>query len=205
MTAASARRAPEAAGPARPALRVLTECEHCQASLTEVRDRAGKPVRIDADAGKAIRTPDGEWWAAKLGNGQWCVVCPQLGEDPPTSGGGIRYSEHRCGDALAEYTLRTRFGAVDVEPEPEAVEPVLVPPGAVAPDAVRRPAVRGQGLTGPECAERRLLLQHPPGGGPPYSRMCVRCGRITARADGDEMPWCGGLLRGRREEGAAGV
>jgi len=205
MTAAAARRpATVAAGSARPALRVLVECERCKGPLTEVRDRAGKPVRFDADAaGKAVRHPAGEWWAAKL-NEQWCVVNPQPGEDPPSSGGGVRYTEHRCGSADAERTLRAGLGTVPVDAAVEDVEPVLLHPGDVDPTAVRRPPGRGQGLNGSECSERRLLVQFQPDGAPRV-RMCMRCGRITARDDGDGTPWCGGLLPVERERGATGV
>lgn len=199
MTTAAVRRAAAPPGQGRPALRVLVECEHCQTPLTEVRDRAGKPVRFDADtAGKAVRHPAGEWWAAKL-NEQWCVVKPQPGEDPPSSGGAVRYTEHRCGGADAERTLRAGLGTVTVDAAVEHVEPVLLHLDDVDPTAVRRPAGRGQGLTGSECPERRLLAQIQPEG-PPRVRMCVRCGRITARDDGDGMPWCGGLLPVERQQ-----
>ncbi len=206
MTAVAARRPATPAGSARPALRVLVECEHCKVPLTEVRDRAGKPVRFDADtAGQAVRHPAGEWWAAKL-NEQWCVVKPQPGEDPPSSGGGVRYTEHRCGGADAERTLRVGLGTVTVEAaveQGEQVEQVLLHPADVDPTAVRRPAGRGQGLTGSECPERRLLVQLQEGS--PRVRMCIRCGRVTARDDGDDLPWCGGLLPVERERGAAGA
>lgn len=56
-----------------------------------------------------------------------------------------------------------------------------------------RPAGRGHGVDGPACPERELLDQ-----GylldPPQQAMCIRCGRVTARRDTDNMPWCGGEL-----------
>lgn len=57
-----------------------------------------------------------------------------------------------------------------------------------------RPPGRGQGLAGPPCPQRQHAPQAAPGGGPPYQRMCILCGRVTARSDTDLMPWCGGVL-----------
>lgn len=189
MTAAEQAPDPRRPAPAsRPHLSVITNCEHCGQRITEVRSRDGKPVRLlCGDDGKALRDPDGDWWAAKM-SGRWCVVQLQPGEDPPTSGQGVRYSEHRCVTATAEAEIRTRFGIA----EPEPVGLVVI--HDYEPGVVRRPPGRGQGLSGPECPERSRLVQANPGGGPPFQRMCLRCGRVTARSDGDGLPWCGGGL-----------
>ncbi len=48
------------------------------------------------------------------------------------------------------------------------------------------------GLDGPACPQRHHLDQHTPPGHRPCQAMCVRCGRVTARRDGDGQPWCGG-------------
>lgn len=56
----------------------------------------------------------------------------------------------------------------------------------------RRPAGIGPGLTGPACPERATLDQGYTRPGPSRMAMCVRCGRVTERRDGDGMPWCGG-------------
>ncbi len=174
---------------ARPVLRVLVDCEHCAAPLTEVRDRAGKPVRFDADpGGRAVRTADGEWWAVKVGD-RWCVAQPRAGEVLPPS--GVRYAEHRCGGVDAERVLRAGLGAADAVPAGEPPEPA--PVVVVDPTVVRRPAGRGQGVNGPECPERRFLEEGVPGGVPRW-RMGRRCGRVTERADGDGAAWCGGYL-----------
>ena len=190
----SVERAPGHPGPApatRPTLSVISTCTHCQQSVTEVRDRNGKPVRLlCGDDGLAIRDPNGEWWAAKSA-GRWCVVQVQPGEDPPTSGKGVRYSEHRCLTATAEAAIRSGF--VDTADVPaDAVRPVTLYDHQ--PGVVRRPAGRGDGLRGAQCPERDRLIQVAPAGGPPFQRMCIRCGRVTARSDGDTMPWCGGGL-----------
>ncbi len=186
MTVEPARRRVEAAGVVRPVLRVLVDCEHCAAPLTEVRDRGGRPVRFDADpAGRAVRAPGGEWWAMKVGE-RWCVAQPRAGEVLPPF--GVRYAEHRCGGVDAERVLRSGLGAAEPVPGGDPPEPA---PVVADPTVVRRPAGRGQGLSGPECPERRFLEQG--AGGVPRWRMCVRCGRITERVDGDGMAWCGGL------------
>jgi hypothetical protein len=56
---------------------------------------------------------------------------------------------------------------------------------------VLRPPGRGRGLEHPPCPQRAGLNQ-----GydlkPPRQQMCILCGRVTARRDGDDMPWCGG-------------
>lgn len=54
-----------------------------------------------------------------------------------------------------------------------------------------RPPGRGSGLDGPVCLERQDLEQ----GNPPGligQKLCVRCGRVTARVDDDGVAWCGG-------------
>jgi hypothetical protein len=50
-------------------------------------------------------------------------------------------------------------------------------------------AARWRGLEGPPCAARRSLDQAP---GLAVRKMCVRCGRVTARVAHDGLPWCGG-------------
>jgi hypothetical protein len=56
----------------------------------------------------------------------------------------------------------------------------------------RRPAGHGAGLDGPVCPER--AQPQFPDDGDFRIRMCVRCGRITARLDADGVGWCGGDL-----------
>lgn len=63
--------------------------------------------------------------------------------------------------------------------------------GAAPPAPPRRPDGRGAGLDGPACAERADLGQTPDG---LRVRMCIRCGRITARLDTDGVGWCGGNI-----------
>lgn len=49
----------------------------------------------------------------------------------------------------------------------------------------------GQGLSGPPCQSRGLLDRD----NPPdliVQKMCVYCGRVTARVGDDGLPWCGG-------------
>lgn len=58
------------------------------------------------------------------------------------------------------------------------------------PSGPRPPRTVGMGLDGPPCMERAQLDQNDPRG--PRHRMCRYCGRVTARQDGEEMPWCGG-------------
>jgi hypothetical protein len=55
-----------------------------------------------------------------------------------------------------------------------------------------RPHGHGLGLDGPTCPERvRAQFPHT---GDYRTRLCVRCGRITARLDRDGAGWCGGVL-----------
>ena len=68
---------------------------------------------------------------------------------------------------------------------------------AAAPD--RPPyarAVRGTNIPdgGLPCRERYALNQSTPAGMLPCQRLCIRCGRVTARRDQNGMPWCGGEL-----------
>ncbi|MGI5245074.1 hypothetical protein [Dactylosporangium sp. CA-139066] len=65
------------------------------------------------------------------------------------------------------------------------------PPPEVQP---LRPAGHGHGLDGPVCSERSR--PQCPDQGDYRVRMCVRCGRITARIDTDGAAWCGGTLAG---------
>ena len=44
------------------------------------------------------------------------------------------------------------------------------------------------------CKERFALSQSTPPGLLPCQKLCVRCGRVTARRDQQNMPWCGGSL-----------
>lgn len=46
--------------------------------------------------------------------------------------------------------------------------------------------------SGLPCPERRSLDQSTPDGQTPCQQMCARCGRVTARRDDQDMPWCGG-------------
>lgn len=46
----------------------------------------------------------------------------------------------------------------------------------------------------PQCRERYALNQATPAGMTPSSKLCLRCGRVTARRDADGWPWCGGEL-----------
>jgi hypothetical protein len=46
------------------------------------------------------------------------------------------------------------------------------------------------GLDGLACQERARLPQDDPRG--PRQRACCRCGRVTARIDGEGLAWCGG-------------
>ncbi len=57
--------------------------------------------------------------------------------------------------------------------------------------APRRPAGHGAGLEGPVCPQR-AQPQFPTVDGPVRYRMCIRCGRVTARVDADGVGWCGG-------------
>ncbi len=124
---------------------------------------------------------------------------------PPTARGGpcagrcgrmveARYgpgADPMCGSCRGALEVWRRF--------PGPVRPLLVFP--VAPDgrAVtvvtgrhRRPGW-GRGLDGPECPERRELVQHPEVGS--RTAMCMCCGRSTSRRDsGDGLAWCGGDL-----------
>jgi hypothetical protein len=54
---------------------------------------------------------------------------------------------------------------------------------------VNRPGRHRHGLMDPPCRERDHLPQLVEGN--PFHRMCVVCGRITAREDVDGLPWCG--------------
>lgn len=56
----------------------------------------------------------------------------------------------------------------------------------------RRERTPGHGLDGAPCPERERLAQGTPAGMLPCTRMCSRCGRITARRDEQGRPWCGG-------------
>jgi hypothetical protein len=61
--------------------------------------------------------------------------------------------------------------------------------------------VTGQGLSGQPCPERAHLDQdNPPG--LVVQKMCCRCGRVTARVDGDGLAWCGGS---RKADASANV
>jgi hypothetical protein len=55
---------------------------------------------------------------------------------------------------------------------------------------VTRPPPNRHGVLDPACPERGRLPQL--ADGDPHHRMCVVCGRITARQDSDGLPWCGG-------------
>ncbi len=57
----------------------------------------------------------------------------------------------------------------------------------------RRPAGHGAGLEGPVCPQR-VQPQFPTCDGPVRYRMCIRCGRVTARLDTDGVGWCGGEM-----------
>jgi hypothetical protein len=46
----------------------------------------------------------------------------------------------------------------------------------------------------PPCRERYALNQSTPAGMLPCQKLCILCGRVTARRDHDDMPWCGGEL-----------
>ncbi len=182
-----------AAGP-RPTLSVIRNCERCGQRVVVARDRDNCPrMLLIGDGGRAIRDPDGELWAAVL-NGRWCVVTVAAGEEPPASGKGARYTEHRCPQVsdpppTAGRSGRPRGGLSGSETAAKGVtlhEFVL--------GVVRRPAGRGEGGSGPPCPERNRQPQFTPGGGAPYSRLCIRCGKITCRSDGDLLPWCGGGL-----------
>jgi hypothetical protein len=63
----------------------------------------------------------------------------------------------------------------------------------------RRAAGHGAGLDGPICPERAQRDQVPAG---QRSRMCIRCGRITALVDTDGTAWCGGTLSGEHPQPA---
>lgn len=130
MSQQPARRRAASAGTAaggRPTLFIVATCGTCREQVAQVRDREGQPVLLALGAdGKALRDPDGPWWAAKFG-GQWRVVRPAPGEDPPA--GGWRYAEHGCGGAVQ--LLTDRLGA-----EPVTDTPTLRP----APARRRRPA-----------------------------------------------------------------
>ncbi|MER7280364.1 hypothetical protein ABT369_38605 [Dactylosporangium sp. NPDC000244] len=84
----------------------------------------------------------------------------------------------RCADCGGEARL-TPGGPVCSAGQPSPAEP-LRPPG------------HGQGLDAPPCAER--AQPQFPDSGDYRVRMCVRCGRITARLDLDGVAWCGGIL-----------
>lgn len=56
-----------------------------------------------------------------------------------------------------------------------------------------RPAGHGAGLDGPTCPERGQP-QFPDTKRTYRTRMCIRCGRITALLDADGVGWCGGEL-----------
>ncbi len=110
MTAAPAGHGPL---PARPDLTVVSSCRLCDAATTKVVDRDGTPVVFDAGPdGKAVRDPYGGWWIAKFRD-RWTVVRPEPGEDPPTSGGGVRLREHDCAGPEVSL-LRAVFGSVEV-------------------------------------------------------------------------------------------
>lgn len=68
--------------------------------------------------------------------------------------------------------------------------------GQEPPVEPKRPPGHGTGLDGPACPER-VQPQFPTCDGPVRTRMCVRCGRITARLDGDGVGWCGGDMPAR--------
>ncbi len=174
MTVPGRSARPESPYPDRPALSVVRDCVGCGDRLVEVRDRDGRPVPFDADAaGRAVRSPDGEWWAVRF-NGRWRVVRPEPGEDPPV--GGHRFRAHRCAPASMP----------EVDSGPELVWPEVP---AFEAGVARRPPRRTSGLRDAPCRQWRREPA-PPGG--PYHRMCVVCGRVTVRVDGDGLPWCGG-------------
>lgn len=103
-------------------------------------------------------------------------------------------------------TRQRRAVRSDVIPEvpgPAVRHLRVVPDPPTAPTGNRRPNGKAGGLgkpgdkksdgwAGPECVERSSLPQSTPAGSRPCQRMCVWCGRVTARRDFDGMPWCGG-------------
>lgn len=46
------------------------------------------------------------------------------------------------------------------------------------------------------CPERGLLDQTPPAGMRPCQKLCIRCGRVTARFDDQGLPRCDGIHHG---------
>lgn len=181
-------------------LTLISNCDACGSATVRIVDRDGVARMFDARSdGKAVRDPAGEWWATKY-RGQWTVVRPARGEDPPTSGGGVRYREHDClRAAVAVVQASTRCDQVPVVEAPGL--PPAKPDDQVAADGFRRPRGRGRGLDWPACPEQRLLTQSMgSAGGPPHQTGCIRCGRGTIRRDLDGMGWCGGEVA-REEHG----
>ncbi len=90
----TAQPAPSGPPRIRPTLRVILTCDTCQRPLTEALNRSGNPVRIDCGPdGRAVQDPDGDWWAVRI-NGQWRVVNPKPGEEPPRT--RRRFRAHVC-------------------------------------------------------------------------------------------------------------
>lgn len=80
---------PPAAG--RADLHVAATCRDCGQPVTRVRTRVpGEWVTLDG------KDPAGAWWAVKIA-GQWRMMRPEPGEDPPAA--GVRYREHGCQEA----------------------------------------------------------------------------------------------------------
>jgi hypothetical protein len=179
---------------------VITTCPTCDGATTKVVDRDGNPVVFDAGPdGKAVRDPYGGWWIAKYRQA-WTVVKPAPGEDPPTTGNGVRLREHDCaGPEVA--LLKAVFGAEVIATGTEAalaggarVMPDPKPAHLVAEHGFRRPAGRGDGLRGSPCPERAHLTQVPDPWAAPFTATCVLCTRITYRVDLDARGWCGGEI-----------
>jgi hypothetical protein len=73
-----------------------------------------------------------------------------------------------------------------------ARRPPAAGPGEVDIEWARRGDLRREPVDLPACPEHARQVQRPPDR--PRVRMCVRCGRVTARLDGDGVAWCGGLM-----------
>jgi hypothetical protein len=101
--------------PGAPPLVLVGDCDGCGERIVAVRDRAGKPVQLDATAdGKAVVDPAGPWWLLKFA-GQWRVTQIEHGEDPPTSGAGRRHRGHQC-HVRAEMAVEASFPAGAYDP-----------------------------------------------------------------------------------------
>lgn len=106
-----------------------------------------------------------------------------------TSGGCTQWLAHLgryCGDTpTRRYIQGWRCAGCAPGPDPEPL---------VATGPARRPPGHGRGLDGPPCPERAVGVQVPVVDGPVRQRMCICCGRVTARLDGDGLAWCGGTM-----------